>query len=232
MKRLLWMILSGMTVSPAWAQSPYVAGAVGAEIVRATSVTGSGAPYSPGSGESWSAAIRAGTQITPQVGVELEWLRPGEIEDSGSGPVYIATELQRPVPSDLVPPGLILDASIFPIISQQTRLRTSTLGALVFVRQSAGARVDLVYLGGIGFSRVVHEIEYGVPRPLPAALSIVPPYRTRTTQYGAGPVVGAEGRIQMTGHARLIVGMRLHALGQSLIDGWVVRPNLGLAWIF
>ena len=34
MKRVLFALVGGLLAAPAWAQSPYVAGAIGAEIVR------------------------------------------------------------------------------------------------------------------------------------------------------------------------------------------------------
>jgi hypothetical protein len=231
-KRLLWVLVSGLLAAPAWAQSPYVAGAIGAEIVRSTSVTSSGSTFSTGNGESWSGAMRLGTLVASRVGVELEWLWPGLIESNGQGPIYIAGGLPSAAVGSLFQAGLIPDAAIFPIVSQQTRMRTTTLSTLAFVRQPVGEHVDLVYLGGLGFSRVVHEISYGIPA-LPAAdRLVIQPYRTRTTQYGVGPVVGAEARIGMTGHLHLVAGVRLHALGQSLVDGWLVRPSVGLAWMF
>jgi hypothetical protein len=94
--------------------------------------------------------------------------------------------------------------------------------------------VELVYLGGVGFSRVVREIEFGFPRlaiPLPAAYPIQN-YSTRTTQYAAGPVVGVEVRAGMTDHAQVVAGLRVHTLGQSVVDGWMIRPSAGLAWKF
>lgn len=233
MKRAACAFVGGLLAAPAWAQSPYVAGAIGAEIVRSTSVRSAGSTFDSGSGESWSGAIRVGTLVAPRVGVELEFLRPGAIESDHDGPVYIAAEIQRAVVGSLVADGLVGDATIFPIISQQTRTRTTTVSTLAFARQAVGERVDLVYLGGLGFSRVVHEIEFGIPRSLLAAgRPFVPSYKTRTTQYGVGPIVGAEARIGMTEHARLVAGLRLHALGQSLVDGWLVRPTVGLAWTF
>ncbi len=228
MKRVLWALVGGLLAAPAWAQSPYVAGAIGAEIVRSTSVESSGSTFDNGNGESWSGALRVGALVTPRVGVELEFLRAAAIENSGNGPIYIAADLPRTVVGSLVP-----DAAIFPIISQQTRMRTNTVSTLAFVRQAVGERVDLVYLGGLGFSRVVHEIEFGIPRRLLAAgQPVVPSRSTRTTQYGVGPIVGLEARIGMTEHARLVAGVRLHALGQSLVNGWLVRPNVGLGWMF
>lgn len=242
MKWVLCAFVCGLVAAPAWAQSPYVAGAIGAEIVRSTSVESAGSTFGSGNGESWSGAIRVGTLLAPRFGVELEFLRPGAIEGDGDGPVYIAADIQRAVVGRLVADGLAADGlfadaaifpPIFPIISQQTRISATTVSTLAFARQAVGGRADLVYLGGLGFSRVVHEIEFGIPRALLAAgRPILPLYRTRTTQYGVGPIVGAEARIGMTEHARLVAGVRLHALGQSLVNGWLVRPSVGLAWTF
>jgi hypothetical protein len=225
--------VGGLLAAPAWAQSPYVAGAIGAEIMRSTSVESPGSTFGSGNGESWNGAIRVGTLVAPRFGVELEFLRPGAIEDHSNGPVYIAADIQRAVVGPLAAYGLVTGGAIFPIISQQTRISATTLSTLAFARQAVGERVDLVYLGGLGFSRVVHEIELGIPRLLTAAgQPVVQPYSTRTTRYGVGPIVGAETRIGMTEHARLVAGVRLHALGQSLVDGWLVRPSVGLAWTF
>jgi hypothetical protein len=231
MKGLAGIVLGLLLAAPAWAQSPYVAGAIGGEIVRSTSTSSSGSTFAPGSGESWSGAVRLGSLVAPRVGVELEWLHPGPIETDASGPIYLARDLPSGV-LDLLGASAFPDALSRSIVSQQSRTRASTLSTLAFLRQPLSDRVDLVYLGGIGFSRVVHEMEYGFPRILAAPAGLVlPSSRTRTTQYGVGPVVGAEARIGMTEHARLVAGMRLHALGQS-VNGWLMRPNVGLSWTF
>ena len=237
MKPALYAFVAVLLAAPAWAQTPYVAGAIGAEIVRSTSVKSPGSTFDSGNGESWSGAIRVGTFVAPRYGVELEFLRPGEIEGDDEGPIYIAGEIPRPVLGSLIADGVVpndlgVDVGIFPIINQQTRMRTTTVSTLAFARQTVGEHVDLVYLGGVGFSRVVQEIEFGFSGPLFAAGRPVPSYKTRTTQYGVGPVVGAEARIAMTEHARIVAGIRLHALGQSLVDGWIIRPSVGLAWAF
>ena len=36
----------------------------------------------------------------------------------------------------------------------------------------------------------------------------------------------------MTDHAQLVAGLRVHALGQAVVDGWLIRPSVGLAWKF
>lgn len=225
MKRILWAIAGALAALPAWAQAPYVAGAIGADVIRSTSTISGGETNSSGNGEAWNGALRAGTFLAPRVGVELELSRPAasRIDDDL---VYVAANGPTLPALGSTNPALSVPAvSIYPppIISSSTRVRTTTLSTLAFVRQSLGARADMVYLGGLGFSRVVRETEFGAPGP---ALT------TRIIQYGVGPVVGAEARIGMTAHARLVAGVRLHSLGQSLIDGWILRPAIGLSWSF
>jgi hypothetical protein len=219
----------------AWAQSVYVGGAVAAEMVRTSSTESGGATYDNGSGEAFAGAIRVGTFIAPRFGVELEHFRPGEIDASLGGPVYLAA-LDSPSflswSSGAGSPAFP-ELTLPSLIGQTTRVRTSTTSALLTVRQPLGRRAALVYLGGVGFSRVVREIEYAFPRGiLPFAPSIQRAYSTRMTQYAAGPVVGAEVRAGMTEHAQVVAGLRVHTVGQSVLDGWMIRPSVGLSWTF
>lgn len=218
----------------AGAQSVYVAGAIGAEIVRTSSTRSGGSTYDAGSGEAFAGAIRLGTAISERFGVELEFYRPGEIETDTGGPIYLPAAIVDLYPGGPVANGLPPDLSFPSILSETSRVRAATTSALVFARQSLGTRVELVYLGGVGFSRVVREIEYGFGgRIPPLELSILPPaYSSRTTQYAAGPVVGVEVRAGMTDHAQLVAGLRMHTVGQGVVDGWMIRPSAGLAWKF
>jgi hypothetical protein len=205
---------------------------VGAEAVRTSSTESGGITYDNGSGDAFAGAIRVGTFLTDHVGLELEYFRPGEIETDGGGPIYLADDALSYSFTD----GRLGDLGIptLPsIISQSMSVRTSTMSALVTAKQPLGGRVDLVYLGGVGFSRVVREIEYGFPRGiLGVPPSIQRSYSTRSTQFAAGPVVGIEVRAGMTDHAQVVAGLRLHALGQAVVDGWMIRPSIGLAWKF
>jgi len=215
-----------------WAQPVYVGGAIAAEVVRTSSTKSGGTTYDNGSGEAFGGAIRVGTFLTEHVGLELEYFRPGEIDTDAGGPIYLAASERLALSSGIGAP--YLPDSTFPsIISQTMRVRTSTTSALLTARQRLGGRIELVYLGGVGFSRVVREIEYGFPRlALPVAPALPLSYSTRTTQYAAGPVVGVEVRARMTEHAQLVAGLRIHTLGQSVVDGWMIRPGVGLAWTF
>ena len=236
--RVTMVVASLLAASSARAQGVYVGGAVGAEAVRTSSTESGGITYDNGSGDAFAGAIRVGTFLTDHVGLELEYFRPGEIESDAGGPIYL-TESSSVWSSNMADSPLASFPSLgstFPsIISQSMRVRTSTMSALLTARQSLGGRVDLVYLGGVGFSRVVREIEYGFPRgilPVPLPPSIQRSYSSRTTQFAAGPVVGIEVRAGMTDHAQVVAGLRLHALGQAVLDGWMIRPSIGLAWKF
>ena len=228
-------VLSVLWAGAAQAQGVYVGGAIGAEVVRTTTTQSGGSTYNAGSGEAFAGAIRVGAGITEHVGVELEFFRPGEIDGDLGGPIYLA-ELSPPVvfPVPQRPTG---DVSFsFPsIIGQSTRMRATTTSALLVARQPLGSgRVELAYLGGVGFSRVVREVEFNFPRGLLPAGPAIPIQfpSTRTTQYAAGPVVGLEVRAGMTEHAQVVAGLRLHTLGQAVLDGWMIRPSVGLAWKF
>ena len=230
--RVAVTVASVLWAGAASAQGVYVGGAIGAEVVRTTSTQSGGSTFNTGSGEAFASAIRVGAGITERIGVELEFFRPGEIEGDLGGPIYLAAS-DLPVSPMPVPPGS-LGAYTFPsIIGQSTRMRATTMSALLVARQQLGARVELAYLGGVGFSRVVREVEFAFPRGvLPAVPSIALPASTRTTQYAAGPVVGVEVRAGMSERAQMVAGLRLHALGQSVVDGWMIRPTVGLAWKF
>ena len=234
--RVTIVVASLLAASSAWAQGVYVGGAVGAEAVRTSSTESGGITYENGSGDAFAGAIRVGTFLTDHVGLELEYFRPGEIESDAGGPIYLteSSAVWSSIMADSPLGSLPSLGSTFPsIISQSMRVRTSTMSALLTAKQSLGGKVDLVYLGGVGFSRVVHEIEYGFPRGiLPLPPSIQRSYSSRTTQYAAGPVVGIEVRAGMTDHAQVVAGIRLHALGQAVVDGWMIRPSIGLAWKF
>ena len=218
------------------AQGIYLGGAIGAEVVRTSSTKSGGTTYDSGSGEAFAGAIRVGTFITSRVGVELEYFRPGEIEGDLGGVIYPAAFDSPSFASwaSVVGNTGMLPELIMPsIIGQTIRVRTSTTSALLVARQPLGGRMELAYLGGVGFSRVVRETEFGFPRGiLPLDLSLPRAYSTRTTQYAAGPVVGVEVRAGMTEQTQVVAGLRVHALGQSVVDGWMVRPSIGLAWKF
>jgi hypothetical protein len=214
------------------AQGVYVGGAIGAEVVRTSSTRSGGSTYNTGSGEAFAGAIRVGAGITGRFGVELEFFRPGAIETDFGGPIFLAA-FQNVMGAAGLPQRPGGDLTFPSIIGQTMRVRTTTTSTLLVARQSVGDRIELAYLGGIGFSRVVRDTEFAFPRGVfPAGLPIQFPSSSRTTQYAAGPVAGMEVRAGMSEHAQVVAGVRLHTLGPSTVDGWMIRPSVGLAWRF
>ena len=202
--------------------------------MRTSSTKSGGTTYDSGSGEAFAGAIRVGTfHHARGSGVELEFFRPGEIESDADGPIYLAAD-RRPVFRDgatavssrhrLPVDHLADDAGARP----RRRARCSPRAS-----RSAAASSSCISEAS-GFSRVVREIEYGFPRlvlPLaPAIFRARIPRAPRNTP--PGPVVGVEMRAGMTEHAQLVAGLRMHTLGQSVVDGWMIRPSVGLAWKF
>ena len=224
----IWALGFGISIS---AQSPYVAGTIGADVSR-VSHTDSSFGSSPSSNtEVVSGSLRVGTAVSQTWGVELEFVRSGQSHRSQNP---IITPLQAGglnvgalTPS---PTGTIAINGIpVPIGGFQSDIRQShsDFDAVAWVRQGVGGSVDLVYLGGLAFSRQRVEIT----QTFPAILRTLVPggtFRTTAVDYATRPLVGAEARIGLTSHVRLIPGLRLQGLG----NGWLLRPYAGLGWFF
>ena len=220
-----------IAISPAQAQSVYVAGALGADISLASGQESIGFSAPTGGGEALSGAARLGTVLNDRFGVELEVSRAGEVRNSSrSGPLPLAGAL--PI--------------FFPEIEVRTRL--TTVSTTASIRQQVADNVALAYLGGIVFHRTDSEIRYrglrsGIvdlpPRPLPTGVDyqivsgtvgspFLLPSGVESVQYGAGPVVGFEAHIGYGDHFTIIPGVRMH----SLPGAWLVRPSVGAGWSF
>jgi hypothetical protein len=228
------LLILGLFAPPAFAQSPYVGAAVGLDMLRSDRVDAPGGRDAAGDGEAIAFSIRLGTAVGDRWGVELGFTRPSKIErESTLGyPIPLLAALTASttnVPTTIsVPSSLIAP---IPIFESSTRIerRNTTLDAVAWVSQPVGGRVDLVYLGGLAFSRVVEDLEFQFTRRI---ATIVIPNSTRTITYGVGPVAGIEGRIALTDHVRLVPGVRLHSISGSGTDGWLLRATAGLAWHF
>jgi hypothetical protein len=224
------------TVGTAQAQSTYVGASALADIARFSSA---GFGDSPG-GEAFGGAIRVGTGVTERWGIDLEFTRPGEIEQENS--LYYALGRFETALVDLVPGlapstppgGMPIDigrigASLpFPFSSTTTE-RYSTLTVMPYVRQSLGFRADIVYLGGLAFVRTTSRMNFGGGiRPLGGLTR----FEQSSVTYGSAPAVGLDVRVSMTEHVRLVPGLRLLAIDESGRTGWITRPSVGLQWTF
>jgi hypothetical protein len=237
MSRIVLCVVVGLIATPAFAQSTYVGAAVGMDVSRFNRVEASGFDDITAGGEVLAVSLRLGTEIRDNWGVELGFTYPSALErESSQGfpiPLLAAVTtaagggVSGSIGSIPVPGG---NALTFPAFQASTRIerRNTTLDALAWVARSAGDNVDLVFLGGVGFNRITEEVSFQFTRPI----GIIFPNSTRTISYDVGPVVGVEGRIELTENARLVPGLRLQSLGGNGREGWLLRPSVGLAWQF
>jgi hypothetical protein len=226
------IVTTGMA-SSAYAQSPYVGASALADIAR----FGTAGVGSSSGGEAFGVAVRVGTAITDRWGIDLEFTRPGAIEESNrfDFPVPLLPALGAVAGTAPTRPagagnttgigGLI--GSIFPVPAQLTTThRFTTLSVMPWVRQSLGSRADIVYLGGLGFLRTASQVDYG-------GVIILGGGRLQEyVTYDVAPVVGLDVRVSMTDHLRLVPGVRLMATGDAAPRGWITRPSVGLQWAF
>ena len=225
------ILLFGVLAPPAFAQGAYVGAFLVGEIVRLDQYDSRA--EDSGNGESLGFALRLGSPIGAKWGVELEFVRPGEITSDQVPQILPAIYQLTAVPSI---PGLPnqgnYDPLIFPPISYEFRStqRRSTLSTSLWVRQELSSRVSMVYLGGVAFGRTSTEVEitYTFPRQTILPLPPIPPLTNESISYDVQPMVGVEGRIRMGGKVDLVPGLRLHGAQ----GGWLIRPAVGLSWNF
>ena len=231
MKRVVLVVALCLMAASARAQSTYVAATIGADVSRVSHTDSSFVASPSSSTEVVSGSLRVGTGISQTWGVELEFVRSGHSRRS-QNPII------TPLPAGGLnvgaltptPTGSVAISGIpVPIAAFQSDIRQShsDFDAVAWVRQRAGGSVDLVYLGGLAFFRQRVEIT----QTFPAILRPLVPggtFRTTAVDYATRPLVGAEARIGLTSHMRLIPGLRLQGLG----NGWLLRPYVGLGWFF
>jgi hypothetical protein len=215
------LLMTVLTTSVCFAQSPYVGASLGADITRFDGVVGES---SDGSGEALSWALKVGTPVVSHFGVELEFSRPQAISQDTSQPITYLPALAN-LGSAI---GTVPDIA-FPSFSVRTSQRNTTIATTAWVRQQVSPRFSMQYHGGIAFVRVTREFSYDFPTGfLSSIASSLLPRSSTTIEYNVGPIVGADARIGMTEHAWLVPGVRF----EGLSGGWLVRPAVGLAWEF
>jgi hypothetical protein len=209
------------------AQTAYVGASLLGDIVRTTHTESGGFDSATGSGEAVGFALRIGTGLGSNWGVELEYARPSVVKNGGEL-VYpllaspLTPEQQAAILASL-PNAPAIFPPIFPIpLAIETRDRHSTVSAVLWANQRVTERVALVYLGGVAFNRF--DREYGYSFDFAPGLFSV----SRTITYSARPVVGLESWIGLTDNVTLMPGLRL--LGVQ--DGWSIRPAVGIGWSF
>ena len=230
-----------LACSSAFAQATYVSASVFGDFVRASHVEYAGLVEPSGSGEAVGFALRAGTPLGSVWGIEVEYARPGEIENDATPRVLPLAQSSLTFTSIGDIPGVsavlpdLLAPTILPY-SIRTAARHTTLSTALWVQQQLSSRIAMVYLGGMAFYRSEHEYEYQItfPRLLPPLPGLAPSlpvpasFRSESVAYGVRPLAGVESRVGMGEHAHLSAGVRL----QASSGVWLIRPSIGLGWEF
>ena len=222
-------LFTSATAAPAFAQGGYIGAFLLADVARLDQYDRTGRDDS-GNGEALGFALRLGSGLGSKWGVEVEFVRPGEISSDVVPDIFPLTvsAVYDVTPSRVGVPT-IPEPVLFPSFSYhlRTRQRNTTLSTALWVRQEISSRVSLAYVGGVAFGRTSREVEVSYEPVRPVILPI-PPIVSETTTYDVGPMVGVEGRIRLAGQVNLVPGLRL----QAIEGGWLIRPALGLAWAF
>jgi hypothetical protein len=212
------------------AQGTYVGASVFGDIVR-TSHTDDFPGGEGDGGQAFGFTLRVGAPIGATWGIEAEFARPGEIDhEPGSEVIPLRDSAVRFAPGGFTWSSIGDVSSTSPLLAAfaaRSSERHTTFSTSLWYQQQLTSRVSLVYLAGAGFHRTTRELAITfVPRiPIPIVL---PPFESETTIYGVRPMVGLESRIAMTDRVQLVPGLRLHAGDNT----WLVRPSVGLNWIF
>jgi len=219
-----FLVLAGILIAtPALAQSTYVAGAIGADVARVSHAEGNVyQEASPAGFDVPSGALRVGTSIGSGWGVELEFVRSGR----STGDMMIAYPLARAAVPVLDPLPPVSIGSPLPIAYRpEIRQRQTSVDVAAWARRPAGSSVDLVFLGGVALTRGRTDITQSI---VTGGRAILQPFRSTYIEYATRPLVGMEARIAMTARLRLVPGIRV----QGMVDGWIARPSVALAWFF
>jgi len=230
-----FLLLFGVLAPPAFAQGAYVGAFLVGEIVRLDQYDSR--TQDTGNGESFGFGLRLGSPIGARWGVELEFVRPGEITTDQTPGILPLLATAPPNVGTPLPnvPGVsfeFYDPLTFPAYSYRFRStqRRTTLSTSLWVRQEISPRFSLAYLGGVAFGRTSNEFEvtYLLNRPTILPIPPISPVISESIIYDVRPMVGVEGRIRMAGKVDLVPGLRLHGAQ----GGWLIRPAVGLSWNF
>ena len=235
------LLLSGLSASPASAQSTYIAGVAFADIKqfdsirydsRAITIVGE----SIVDGTAAGGGIRIGTFLHPRWSLELGVEAEGRTETSSKHPYPEIFAIYRiPVPE----------------LSNSTRF--TTVNTVIGFHPPKIGRVQLGYLGGFSFVRGTYvstlpdvgilaaasvEVSFigssaitGISsRPLTfPALQLT---TSRRKDNAAGAVMGFEAAIDATSHLSVVPGIRAIVFSNIGRSVFLIRPEVGARWNF
>jgi hypothetical protein len=221
MVRALITVCLVLSPSVVFGQSVYVGAAAGIDTTVATHFAINGQPQIEQGGSAPAVAGRAGLVLGDRWGAEVEVSYTMTIERTVDG----ANRLVTPPIIGGIPP-----VSVFPSLTIESEQRSAAVNVLGWVSYPASARVELVLLAGIAFSRIAIEEQrsFELPQLFPPGFPRFEPQDTDVVVYDTGPVVGIEGRLGFGDRFRVVPGLRLSGVSA----GWSIRPTVGVAWVF
>jgi len=223
MRRLTLGLVFSLVAVSARAQSAYVSGTVGADVSRVGRTESNISQTFSADTEVFSWSLRLGTAVGQNWGVETEFVRSARTKsDIPVGVPIIFSGV--PLPTTTALPNIPTPVAF----ERDTRTSHSDFDGVAWARQPVSGSVDLVYLGGVAFSRQRLEITQTFPTVLRAFAPGGGSFTTTAISYSTHPLVGVEARIRMTSHMRLVPGIRV----QGVEGGWLMRPYAGLGWSF
>ena len=157
-------LVASATAVPAFAQGGYIGAFLVADVVRLDQYDSR--TSESGSGEALGFGLRLGAEVGRRWGVEVEFVRPGEITSEQIPPILPAYITVTPEPVPPILPNVLPDPSlVFPSFSYRFRAnqRRSTLSTALWVRQEISRRFSLAYVGGVAFGRTESESESKSP---------------------------------------------------------------------
>jgi opacity protein-like surface antigen len=218
--------------TPAAAQSTYIGGAVVFDLARFDKVgydeddlpriTTTGTSID---GEAIGFNLRIGRALGERWGVEFEFARSGQLENHEAYGLPFLTDVGTRLP-ELA--DLTIPAFQYELESEQ---RYTSYGALAWVRQNLGERVDLTYLAGVVFNRAEIEQDLRViDTRLVQWISVIP--NLTVIEYSIAPAVGVDAGFRLSDPAAITAGLRLHGAAVGGRTGLLLRPNVGVRWTF
>src|SRR6476660_4478694 len=147
MRTVLLTLAFVLAAAAARAQSPYVAGTIGADLSRISHTESSVSPAASSDSEVVSGSIRAGASVGQNWGVELEFVKSGRSHNQVSPNIY--SPLASAVTSLTGAPAGIPTISVIAPYQSDVRQSHYDFDTVAWVRQRAGNSVDLVYVGGV-----------------------------------------------------------------------------------
>jgi hypothetical protein len=233
--RVLMILYACLLVSPAVAQTVYVAGAAGIDTTLADDFENDFVLTEGGGGTVPSFAARLGLGLGERWGVEFEVAQSLTLERSDDSPVVPPGAGGVTVSGILsIPTGAPI-TSIIPDFSFESERRSTALNPVAWVRVRAGSRLALQFLAGASFQRTTYEqrsrLDFIIQGNVFPQIFPPPVPREETWHavvYDVAPLVGAEAWLSFGDHVHVVPGIRL----SSVSEGWSVRPSAALSWTF